>query len=408
MVSKYDVLYVIASHDPRRTNNILKALDKPAKDYQRVYNLLVQLEKEGFIQRKPDIVLIQNERTVGLLKLIKFCLDNRINYNLMLTDTMVRFLSQAAKVEFFTIKDVGVDPRTFNLYTTALSQYGLMLITSRKPLTCKLLRHHLIGDLLGHFCFEAEFYEPTDHDLTDLIRKELRTYKRNRRIHGPALADMEKKSKISLIYMSLRMEGNPLTLPETEKLILEDIVPEEHKMMRVQEVTNYEKAVDYMVSNAERKVPLDLQLILEYHKIAMDHIHGAGMIRQQEVKIKGNPKFKTCPWRHIPKRIRELMGSYDKFQSQKRDLEGTIEFASYFHNEFQRIHPFIDGNSRSARLLMVHILRMDGIPVMDLPMGYTDVYMDLTKRSSERDDEGFRRLVEEMVLYSLKRTNSAM
>jgi Fic family protein len=85
-----------------------------------------------------------------------------------------------------------------------------------------------------------------------------------------------------------------------------------------------------------------------------------------------------------------------------------MKFASYFHNEFQRIHPFIDGNSRTSRLLMLHILRSANIPMLDLPLGYFDIYMDLTKRSKMRDDETFRYVIEEMVYFSLKRMNDQL
>lgn len=104
-------------------------------------------------------------------------------------------------------------------------------------------------------------------------------------------------------------------------------------------------------------------------------------------------------------RIKELMERYEEFKGVKNDLSEVIVFSAFFHNEFQRIHPFIDGNSRISRLLMFHILRACGIPVLDLPVGYFDLYLDLTKRSKRRDDEGLRQIVEEMVFFGLRRGN---
>ena len=54
---------------------------------------------------------------------------------------------------------------------------------------------------------------------------------------------------------------------------------------------------------------------------------------------------------------------------------------------------------------MLHILRSQSIPVLDLPLGYFDLYLDLTKRSEKRDDESFNTLIEELVLMNLKRIN---
>ena len=58
--------------------------------------------------------------------------------------------------------------------------------------------------------------------------------------------------------------------------------------------------------------------------------------------------------------------------------------------------------------LMFHILRSHDIPVLDLPIGYFDLYLDLTKRSRHRDDGAFQQLVEEIIFFSLKKLNSVM
>jgi len=54
---------------------------------------------------------------------------------------------------------------------------------------------------------------------------------------------------------------------------------------------------------------------------------------------------------------------------------------------------------------MLHILRSYNLPVLDLPLGYFDEYMNLTKRSQERDDEAFRQLVEEIVFFNVRKIN---
>jgi len=159
-----------------------------------------------------------------------------------------------------------------------------------------------------------------------------------------------------------------------------------------------------MTSNTKKKVKLSLSLILEYHKIAMTHMDYAGKIRKQNVRINANSDFKTCDWKEILNKLNKLMKKYDNFNSKA--VKDIIDFASYFHNEFQRIHPFIDGNSRISRLLMFHILRSYNIPIMDLPLGYFDLYLDLTKRSTKRDDENFKYLIEEIILMNLKKINS--
>ncbi|MBN1896614.1 MAG: Fic family protein [Candidatus Aenigmarchaeota archaeon] len=405
MVSKYDVFYVIASEGEIRPKDIAEAMNKPESEYKAIFNHVMSLEKEGYVRRNRTVKVVLDSESKKLFGLISFCMKNRINYNLMLKKTMVGFILKAARKEFFTNKDVGIHPQTFSLYVSALSKYGLLLVMSKKPLKCKLLRHHFLTELAGFFGKKIEFYTDVKRSLIPEIEKELRKYRRNLRIEYTAVEDKERNKEADYIYSSLNLEGNPLTLPETQKLILENIVPEKRKLEHIQETTNYRKAVDLMMGNAKKKVKLDLGLILEYHKIAMSHIFGAGNIRKHNVRIKFNPDFKTCDWNLVPLKLGELLEKYREFESRKGYTADIIRFASFFHNEFQRIHPFTDGNSRISRLLMLHIFRSHGIPVLDLPLGYFDMYLNLTKRSTKRDDESFNYLVEEIILMNLKGIN---
>lgn len=405
MVSKYDVFYVIGTKGTIKAADIVRALNKSKDEYRAIHNHVMELDKEGYIERDDKIKVINNERSKKLFRLISFCVSNNMNYNLLFKENMLEFIQKAAKKEFFTIKNIKIHPQTFKLYTDILMRYGFLLLISKKPLKYKLLKHHFLIDLMKFFKMKIEFYIPKKKSYIKEIEKELRKYRRNLKLHYTVIQDLEKKEEVNFIHYSLNLEGIPLTLPETQKLILKKVVPEKHKLENIQAVTNYKKAVDLMIASARLKVKLDMPLILRYHKLAMDHIYGAGEIRKQNVRIKLNPNFKTCDWKLIHVKLNKLMEKYKEFISEKRNTEEVIKFASYFHNEFQRIHPFIDGNSRTSRLLMLHILRSNGIPVLDLPLGYFDLYLDLTKRSEKRDDESFNTLIEELVLMNLKRIN---
>jgi len=403
MVSKYDVFYVIGTKGTLKVADIARALQK--EEYKTIHNHVTELYKEGYIERHNQVKIIHNEKSKILFKLISFCISNSINYNLLFKENMLEFIQKATKKEFFTRENIKIHPQTFKIYTDILMKYGFLLLMSKKPLKYKLLKHHFLLDLMNFFKKEIKFYNPKKKSYIKEIEKELRKYRRNLKLHYTIIQDLEKKEEVNFIHYSLNLEGIPLTLPETQKLILNKIVPEDHKLENIHAVINYKKAVDLMINNAKLKVKLNLPLILRYHKIAMDHIHGAGEIRKQNVMIKLNPYFKTCDWKLIPVKLDELMEKYNEFISKKRNTEEIIQFASFFHNEFQRIHPFIDGNSRTSRLLMLHLLRNKDIPVLDLPLGYFDLYLDLTKRSKKRDDPTFNTLIEELVLMNLKKIN---
>ena len=134
MVSKYDVFYIIGIKGAVRTAGIVEALHKPKREYKTIFNYVMELEKKGYIERNGTIKVIHNEKSKKLFRLISFCIDNRINYNLMFKETMLEFIKKAAKKEFFTIKDMKIHSQTFNFYTSALTKHGFLLIISRKPL----------------------------------------------------------------------------------------------------------------------------------------------------------------------------------------------------------------------------------------------------------------------------------
>jgi len=407
MVSKYGVFYIIATKGHATVSGILQELEKPKEYYNAIFNHLIELEKDGLVLRKDGVKIVHTKRSEQLFNIISFCVRNSINYDILLKKSFIDFLIKAAKKEVFTIRDIHIHPQTFKFYVDALSNYGFLLVISKNPLRVKLLRHHFIIDVVNFFKRGIMFYVPKKKDFIPYILKEMRKYRRNKRLHYSVLEGVERRKEAGFIYSSLNLEGNPITLPETQKLIFEDVLPEHQKIMHVNEVVNYKKAVDFMISNVKKRISLSMGLLLEYHRLAMGHIVGAGVLRKQNVKIKNNPSFHTSDWRDVPKKLNDLLVKYGEFISEKRGVKGVISFAAFFHNEFQRIHPFIDGNSRISRLVMLHILRSGDIPVLDLPIGYFDMYLDLTKRSSVRDDESFKYLIEEIVFINFKRVNNS-
>jgi len=409
MVSLYDVFYVIAKNGNAGVKEVVRELGKSNREYQNVFNNVLLLRKKGLIQRDDKrLSVVNSPKGQELFDLISFSLHNNMNYNILLKDKMISFIEKASKKEFFTNDDIKIHSETFRFYTDALSKYGFLIIISKNPLKCKLLKSAFVIRLLKYFKKNSSFYVQKYRSHVPDIRRELKKYRRNIRINAASLNNIEKSREAGFIYSSLNLEGNPLTLPETEKLLIENVVPEKQRLESIEETINYKMAIDKMISNSKNKVMLKLGTILEYHAIAMSKKGFAGKLRKENVFIKANPKFVTSDWKDVEKRLNVLLLKYNDFESSKKDVSETIKFAAYFHNEFQRIHPFIDGNSRTSRLLMLHILRMHGLPVLELPIGYFDSYLDLTKRSTKRDDAQFNYLIEEIVLTNLKNLNNRM
>ncbi|MEK6921648.1 MAG: Fic family protein, partial [Nanoarchaeota archaeon] len=92
----------------------------------------------------------------------------------------------------------------------------------------------------------------------------------------------------------------------------------------------------------------------------------------------------------------------------KNTLTEVLEFSAYFHNEFQHIHPFIDGNSRTTRLLTFHLLRANDIPIIDIPLGLLEEYLFATKGAKKRSDKELNHVLQRVILYNLKNINEQL
>ena len=98
----------------------------------------------------------------------------------------------------------------------------------------------------------------------------------------------------------------------------------------------------------------------------------------------------------------------DFIKKEKASLNEILDFAVYFHNEFQHIHPFEDGNSRTTRLITFHLLQSKDIPILDIPFGLLDEYLGYTKGARVREDKKLLSNLQKTILFNLKKINERL
>lgn len=166
--------------------------------------------------------------------------------------------------------------------------------------------------------------------------------------------NFNKAFEIEYAHNSTAIEGNTLTLIET-KVLLEDKISVGKKSLReIYEVVNHNKAFSYVKNCIAEDKPLDENIVKDIHSILMENILVGGVYRNVEVRITGA--------RHKPPVPSEMYYQIKEFFSNlnfKSDLN-SIELAAWTHAEFVKIHPFVDGNSRTSRLIMNYQLMKHG------------------------------------------------
>jgi fido (protein-threonine AMPylation protein)/Fe2+ or Zn2+ uptake regulation protein len=410
MVKKYDLFEILYSKGtPLSIKTILTILKKTSTEYHQIYASLERLTKEGLIAKnKYGFQAIMSKKNDLLYQMIHFCISNDINYHRLLDKNITKFISKALLKERFSIKDFKLNPKTFRGYIDSLSRSGLLIILSYKPLIATIPYNSFLKDLVSYFEHPAHFIKRKNKDYLKEIKKDLRLFKKLKEEKKTNYERILEKLEFQFIQHSLNLEGNPITISETISFLKDHIVPRDRKIEDIQEVENYQKAVKKMLKESEN-IPLTKESVLNYHYLAMYHRPEiAGKIRYVKVYIKGNPNFNIAKPEEINEKLNLLIIEYYAFMKDKKDVKQICEFAAYFHNQFQHIHPFIDGNSRTTRLLTFHIIRSKGIPIMDIPLGLLEMYLDVTKGHKKREDKELTIVLQKIILYNLKSINQQL
>jgi Fic family protein len=158
-------------------------------------------------------------------------------------------------------------------------------------------------------------------------------------------------------YHSNAIEGNTLTLHETQMVLEYGITVDGHPLREYLEATNHAEAFDTLPQLVER--PITVETIRSLHSLVMDKIDPrAGELRTVQVYIRGAP-FTPPPARDVPLYTEQWIRWLTSDAALRYD---SIARAAVAHHDFEALHPFTDGNGRVGRLLLNLMLMQDGYP----------------------------------------------
>ncbi|MBN2643845.1 MAG: Fic family protein [Desulfuromonadaceae bacterium] len=213
-----------------------------------------------------------------------------------------------------------------------------------------------------------------------------------------AVLQLQEYYRIGLTYSSNALEGNTLTESET-KVVLEDGLTIGGKPLRDHlEALGHSAAFDKLLQLAQGQ-HIDETAILELHRLFYQRIDAdtAGHFRTKPVLITGT-SFVPPP----PSRVPEAMQAFvEAIPCQRQELH-PIAFAAWLHIRLANIHPFIDGNGRTARLLMNLALLQSGYPITIIPPVIRGDYITALQASNKGDSQPFVNLLSSLVVEAQK------
>lgn len=215
-------------------------------------------------------------------------------------------------------------------------------------------------------------------------------------------AQLQQALDIEYTYESNRIEGNTLTLRETDLVVNKGLTVGGKPMREHLEAINHYEAILYIRELAAKGATLDEREVRNIHALVLHGIDrdNAGRYRSLPVMIAGSRHVPPQPWA-VPK----LMEDYGLWLTGDSLTQHPVVRAAEAHERLVTIHPFIDGNGRTARLVMNLILLSGGMTIANIP-GDTDsrrAYYDaLEKANLEADKTDFITLIAGHVLDAVQ------
>ncbi|WP_247232947.1 Fic family protein [Telluribacter sp. SYSU D00476] len=186
------------------------------------------------------------------------------------------------------------------------------------------------------------------------------------------------KFRLDWNYHSNHLEGNSLTYGETKALLLFGITAQGKPLKDHLEIEGHNEAIEWVMERVKGEYPLTESFIRELHQLLLkesywvEAITSEGRPTKKKVEV---GKYKSSP-NHVqtstgeifyfatPEETPAQMDDLMKWYREKTtsDEVNAVLLAAEFHYRFIRIHPFDDGNGRTARILMNFILMKDGFP----------------------------------------------
>ena len=194
------------------------------------------------------------------------------------------------------------------------------------------------------------------------------------------------------VYHSNRIEGYTLSYAETYSIIFnnKNNIQVKATLKDLYGATNLKYAIDYVLRNLDKAV--SLEMIKKIGVIINKNIKNVKDYRDDQVYIKGS--------QHIPPKHYEVKNLLTKllYIDTKDRQEDLFNYIARFHIEFERIHPFEDGNGRTGRVLILKELLNKGQAPIVIPYELRDKYMNyLEDRNVKMLAELFRKLQEEEI-----------
>lgn len=182
-------------------------------------------------------------------------------------------------------------------------------------------------------------------------------------LEASQLQKLQTYFNLAYTYESNRIEGNTLSLQETNLVVNEGITVGGKTLQEHLEAINHQEAIHFIEQLVVNFQTFNKSVLLQLHRLILMGIDtkNAGVYRTVEVRISGSKHLPPSPLL-----LNDLMDGYFEFYELNKRTMHPVLLAAEMHERLVTIHPFIDGNGRTARLVMNLVLLQNGYTLVNI------------------------------------------
>ncbi len=328
-------------------------------------------------------------RAVSLFRALNFALSYGINYDLYSHPEVEDLLKAAYGKPRFQGRDLP-SPEVSAPILRRLIHDGVLLVYSYEPLLARWVPNFFLDE----FCAFLGIRTPRHTVSVSPVQARIRRNRLEQFRTPPAAMDV--------LGETVPDEG---LLSGTQRLLRHDLARRSEGLLDAGARRRYEDALVQMRSRVLERSALTRELLCEYHAMLLGEDPTAGRIRTVKVQIPNNPRFKVAPPDQVEPRLERMLEQSGELAP--RGLLETLQDTSWLANEFLHIHPFEDGNSRTARVLLAHFLRQQHSALEEISPTFELLFLLATKGASRRSEEALEGVLEDVLLQALNRRDLA-
>ncbi len=357
---------------------------------------LYELEDEGLIicdSRDHYILNNKSQIAKNLRQTLSFALASNCDYNFYFSEQMIAFLKKAYRSDHFNNRDVPaelLDPALL----CRLVNNALLLIYSYEPFTGRMVENIFLDGLCDYLKIKRakSFFFRRKMPLEQFLEGRIEDFQ--------TLDNPQLQAAMELFHGKDLAERN-WGLSALGEEIKESVEKEDSEMFDPASKACYERSWQKMQEYSREGKSLTVGILREYHHLAMANTDFGGVYRDHEVVIANNPNFKPAPIDEIPQRLQQLVDNLAGCEPST--FEEALDLCAYAYNEFVHIHPFQDGNSRTARVILGHMLNLLHMPFEKIPDSFAARFLIVTKGLQKRNDHEVKYVLEEIYLNCMNR-----